>query len=318
MSGSTGTGKNSSRGPVEARKRRLLRGILLIAVGTLCLITVWLWWPATVSKSFGNCIHQRKDYYAYHELREQHLLPVLVNVRIALDIACGLHVANGYHDALIAFSGVAVAGFTATLWWATHGTVLSWVIIPGWKNSGSTPARHVVCHVSLYYQQGYRRLPDSFDFPERWDDGEPEVFMVSIAPHGQIGDAARRIPIAELMASLQKTKRIFMYGWIEYDDAFPETHRHRTEFCVEIIVRTNPRIDYGKAPQGSRVLPFLFSFQGRHNGTEDECSKKAAPPELRLAELRESRRNALAPRPGDLVRPEHDEFLPITPTPPSG
>lgn len=317
-----------------------------------------------MSAAFQQCVHTRKDYSAYHELREKHLLPVGINVRIRLHIACGLHVANGYHDDLAAFSGIAVAAFTATLWWATlgmlsvsrkqleairkqgehaeralvsaerafvfqrnmdisagldpDGTVLAWVIIPSWENSGSTPARHVVCHVSLDYQQGYLRLSDSFNFPERWDVGEPEVFMVSIAPHGQIGDAAKRIPIAELMASLQKKKRIFMYGWIEYDDAFPGTERHRTEFCVEIIVRSDPRVDYGKAPAGSRSVPFLFSFQGRHNGAEDECSKKGAPPEQRLAELRESRRNALAPRAGDFVRPEHDEFVPPSPTPPSG
>lgn len=335
---------------------------LPISAGLLLVASLWLLWPAVVSAAFQKCTETRELWGAYQKLRETPFLPTLLYVWIDLRVACGLHVANGYRDALTAFSGLAVAAFTATLWWATlgmlrasrsqleairkqgtfaeralvsaerafvfydkvdltaalhpNGSVSAWTIVPGWKNSGTTPARHVVCHVSLHYQSGMAGLRDGFDFPEQWDIGEPGISMVSIPPQGTIGDSVKRIPIAELVASKQKTKRVFMYGWVEYDDVFPETPRHRTEFCVEIITCFDPRIDIGSLPQERRPKPFQFNFHGRHNGAEDECYRRPKSPEVRLAELRESRQNALAPRAGDVVRPEHDEFLPASPPPP--
>lgn len=193
---------------------------------------------------------------------------------------------------------------------AADGSVLAWVVIPGWKNFGTTPARQAVCHTSLYCQRGMGALSDAFGFPEQWDIGEPAVAMVSIPPMGAIGDSAKRIPIGALMGAAQKKQKIFMYGWIEYDDAFSGTSRHRTEFCVEVIVRADPRVDVGALPSDSRPQLFLFNFHGRHNGAEQECQTKPAPPERRLSELRESRRQALTPKAGDIVRPEDDEFIP--------
>ncbi len=79
----------------------------------------WLWWPEVVSTTFNECIQRREEYPTYHQVREEHSLPVIINVWVRLRVACVLHVANGYRDALVAFSGVAVAAFTATLWWST-------------------------------------------------------------------------------------------------------------------------------------------------------------------------------------------------------
>jgi hypothetical protein len=188
------------------------------------------------------------------------------------------------------------------------GSVLGWVFSPQWKNSGSTAARYVVMHANTHCEASMGGLPDDFTYPEQWDADEREVSTISIGAQGEITDGPKFISIGYLVSAMLRQRRIFIYGWAEYNDIFPNTLRHRTEYCTEIVVRSNPQTNPGTLP--GHASPFTFSFQGKHNGAEDECYGKPQPHQQKNDELRESRRLALAPREGDIVRPEHNEFMP--------
>ena len=65
----------------------------------------------------------------------------------------------------------------------------------------------------------------------------------------------------------QKEITMLIWGWADYDDIFPYTKRHRTEFCLQIKVITQP--DGGRRIQ----LPTYPRF----NGFDDECLNKPKP-----------------------------------------
>jgi hypothetical protein len=57
----------------------------------------------------------------------------------------------------------------------------------------------------------------------------------------------------------------YIWGWIDYDDIFANTNRHRTEFCLEIQVTGNPIYKEGG---------FAYRMHGPFNGFDEECYSK--------------------------------------------
>src|ERR1700693_2571114 len=49
------------------------------------------------------------------------------------------------------------------------------------------------------------------------------------------------IAIQDAIAAHERRKRILVYGWLEYNDIFEGSRRHRTEFCYEFEFFTDPR-----------------------------------------------------------------------------
>src|SRR5262249_8928337 len=68
------------------------------------------------------------------------------------------------------------------------------------------------------------------------------------------------------------TARCFFWGWVEYDDVFDGTPRHRTEFCFEIVAKAQP--------ETGALMP-EFSIWGPFNGMDDDCLRSSAPPPKR-------------------------------------
>jgi hypothetical protein len=94
----------------------------------------WSWWKTAILsmmvlgvafwivlplKPFQDCIRERKDYQSYRPLREKPLF-LVQRLRIRLNLACAVHAAGAYQDALVGLSGVAIAFFTFTLWISTR------------------------------------------------------------------------------------------------------------------------------------------------------------------------------------------------------
>ena len=105
-------------------------------------------------------------------------------------------------------------------------------IVVHWKNSGQTPARTVqVRTVTLITDQP---LPDTKQFVAEGPNPEPIPF--SMGPGVTNTSAAAPFPITQLNSALEGN-HIYFWGWAEYDDIFfPHTPRHRTDFCVELMV----------------------------------------------------------------------------------
>jgi hypothetical protein len=39
------------------------------------------------------------------------------------------------------------------------------------------------------------------------------------------------------MAVANGQAQLFLFGWVEYDDIFPDTMRHRLEYCYEVRIQ---------------------------------------------------------------------------------
>jgi hypothetical protein len=167
--------------------------------------------------------------------------------------------------------GLAINSITGT-----DGHLRAWRFMFNWKNAGCTPARRVLMHTSLHFVDVANALedpgdlPSDFDFPDTYGFREPtEQVPLSIGPQGEMADNPKVIDIFDLITAYRRKRRIFLYGWAEYCDIFPNTRRHRTEFCFEVIVVANPESDV------AGISTFLMSAYGRHNGAEDECYREA-------------------------------------------
>jgi hypothetical protein len=76
------------------------------------------------------------------------------------------------------------------------------------------------------------------------------------------------IPVEILDKTRSGRAHVYLWGWTDYDDIFQGTKRHRTEFCVEIIVHGDVRTE---------TCQFSFPQQGRHNGSDKQCLREPGP-----------------------------------------
>lgn len=87
------------------------------------MLIIWVIWTFGASTPFSECINKHKRYHAYANIDNASFYFVRAFIRAQLNSACAAHVANHFNGAIAALSGVAVAIFTATLWWVTWGMV---------------------------------------------------------------------------------------------------------------------------------------------------------------------------------------------------
>jgi len=112
-------------------------------------------------------------------------------------------------------------------------------ILPQWENSGATPANKRTTWVSWKPFAGgppsdfYLMDLDANGNPVSADTPRPESFL---GPHSTEFATALIIPGLEIKEARLGHKRLFIWGWTEYRDAFDGTPIHRTEFCNEVIV----------------------------------------------------------------------------------
>lgn len=122
------------------------------------------------------------------------------------------------------------------------------------NNSGDTPARHMV--VCANWQCFYDGIPDNFDCP---DTGVLKNVYCGLKSEILIGPYD--IPAHAMTGATD----ILIWGWAEYNDAFKDSTRRRTEFCF----RAELRVAHG-------VVESLigFTFYGRFNAADDDCLRK--------------------------------------------
>src|SRR5271163_62921 len=80
-----------------------------------------------------------------------------------------------------------------------------------------------------------RSLPLSetfvYDFPGAQEN--PMHGMV-IGAQSEINTGEIDMPAQIVMAVANRQAKLFLFGWREYDDIFPDTMRHRLEYCYEV------------------------------------------------------------------------------------
>jgi len=145
---------------------------------------------------------------------------------------------------------------------ATH-TITKWKFVPIWQNNGNTPTKHMANQVNFAAFE--KPIDLGFDFPELEN---LQVGYTLIGP-GAVMHAAHIDISAELLEKVKNAEaHAYIWGWADYNDVLPGTSRHRTEFCVEIVVNGDPRAEN---------CQFFFRQHPQHNGTDDECFRKPRP-----------------------------------------
>jgi hypothetical protein len=123
------------------------------------------------------------------------------------------------------------------------------------ENTGETPVRKMICNYNYRCFPG--DIPSDFDYP----DTDPPLY--GVIGRKTILDVRVLIPFSAFENTRTKTQRLYIYGWVDYNDVFPNTSRHRTESCYEVVI--------------SEDRGFKYNIYGNYNGTDDECSRKPSP-----------------------------------------
>lgn len=144
-------------------------------------------------------------------------------------------------------------------------------IQPIWENTGTTPTRSGRGHVNWKYFE--RSVPPEFDFADfdelgnriqSYDDYKPLI----VGPRATALSPVISIEPAILRQVRDQQGKLLIWGWAEYDEVFEDADRHRTEFAYLVVVSGSPASHVG------------FSQYQKHNGVDEDCSKK--PTELAL------------------------------------
>jgi hypothetical protein len=129
------------------------------------------------------------------------------------------------------------------------------------ENGGKAPTRKAIVNVN--YELRDNDLPNDFDFP----DGRL-IEPAAIGAGGTFGTPAFFISNSGAAEIVAKRKRLFIWGWIDYDDVFEGTPRHRTEFCFDVSPDEVP-------DKGNTYL--RFPTHGRFNGIDGDCVRQPRP-----------------------------------------
>ncbi|MFC6790580.1 hypothetical protein ACFQE0_13785 [Methylobacterium komagatae] len=116
-----------------------------------------------------------------------------------------------------------------------------------WKNSGPSPAMNVIHAVNagaFTSEDG----PWSVEFRQTYAPSEPHTILAGASFHSN----PRLFSQQHLIAASKSKADLYIWGWLEYDDVFIESKRHRIQFCDRIIV-------YGKPEFGEILLQFTLA-----------------------------------------------------------
>jgi hypothetical protein len=158
---------------------------------------------------------------------------------------------------------VSFAGFKA-LSGMYENRIIEWTISPVWENAGQTPTRNGRNHISWQVfskddgpeQIDFRDLGNATDYP-----------TITIGPRSTVEGEAAKISVDTIWFARAIQGRIFIWGWMEYDDLFgPITPRRRTEFCSYL--------DWLGMPEEQAIAPRVY---GKFNGADNDCYRKPGP-----------------------------------------
>jgi hypothetical protein len=157
----------------------------------------------------------------------------------------------------------------------SDGPLSHWRFIPQMVNSGNSATLRGV--TTTYSRISSSELDDkSFDYPaEAFHGKPPHVSPISMGPNSELGGVSVSVDVATLKEIGEKSKFLYIWGWIDYNDVFPDTPRYRTEFSFELVVRASPFREDANAFK----TPHLW----KHHGSDDECFRNPATYEAGLA-----------------------------------
>lgn len=113
-----------------------------------------------------------------------------------------------------------------------NNKIVDWQFTPIWENSGQTPTKKLNVISGIHPGE----FPPDFEF--KIDKFAPSL----LGPKGGMTGETYRISLAEIYEIKSGAKTIYIWGRAEYNDVFPGTRRHYTNFCHKIVVTGDPTI----------------------------------------------------------------------------
>jgi hypothetical protein len=133
----------------------------------------------------------------------------------------------------------------------------NWRITATLENGGNTPTKNLLSSINC--QAFDEAMPDDFAFPNPAHQ-EPAVGLIGLHSVSQTQHVDIPLPLMEHVA--HGHQRVFLWGWVDYDDAVGGKSRHRTEFCFEVL-------KHGEF--------MSFRPHGKFNGADDDAFRLPAP-----------------------------------------
>lgn len=141
--------------------------------------------------------------------------------------------------------------------------VQGWSFRCVWKNVGKTPTKFMLMSAGTQWRINAGPLPPDFTFDDTTPPGR-----AFLGPQNTRASAKFHFPDEVLVQMKKGVARGYLWGWVEYNDVFKDTPRHRTEFCAEVVVVGDPSDD---------DCGFSYASYGPFNGMDDECLKRPKP-----------------------------------------
>ncbi len=129
-----------------------------------------------------------------------------------------------------------------------------------WRNTGETPIRRALAQLNMRIEDD--EITEDFDFADKPPDTPDPIH---IGP-GQMRTihTPEKVHEVDIGAVASKRRHINIWGWIEYNDVFKGTARHRTEFSSVLRIL------------GSKVgtPTYVWESFGPMNGADEDCHHK--------------------------------------------
>lgn len=143
---------------------------------------------------------------------------------------------------------------------AVSGTIHTYRFSVILKNGGMTPA--INARMNISHSRFNNDMPADFHFPDSTNFGN-----ALIGPQLIWHTPSITIPASELETPLVGAFH-YLWGWIEYDDIFSGTTRHRTEFCFKIeCERLQPTNEFWVG----------FAPHSKFNAADEDCLRPIDP-----------------------------------------
>jgi hypothetical protein len=154
---------------------------------------------------------------------------------------------------------------------ASGDCVEFWRITPVFENSGNTATKRMMSGHSAELRT--TKLPKDFDYRDSaFPDPTKPIFISRdiIGPRAQLNGAPYILSLADVQAIGRGEKFFVIWGWVDYDDVFTGTKRHRIEYCYQLTVLFDP-----SNPKYTNAV--AMGLYGPYNNVDEQCRYDPGP-----------------------------------------
>jgi hypothetical protein len=280
----------------------MLKQSIYFLVFLSLLTTAFVAGERSFSPTFQGCVQGNEQSNKENATEEN---PSTFGGTISAYGSCSAEFIEKHDGAITALATIIIAAFTGTLWVATSRQaqltkealiadksafvftvnayqlfepdketgLYNWRFRPTWQNSGDTPTRDMKMYTECMVRNA--PLPAGFDFAVTSANIGSGMIPPKSSLHGGLAPWLNQAAITpqDILDAQAGRKFIYLWGWIKYNDVFPQTPRHITRFCWVMTPIGDPMGFIPNTPgspptPGTMAFPFIHHTEG--NSADDE------------------------------------------------